>query len=452
MSWFSAFRPTASPATPPSTPTPARSVSAQPTSPAPEASVATAAEAEAPVVDTPNFLRNLFGNSQYEPDSANIFGGESNRAVVAGSQVTDIGGQEGGRNGIPDRQANRILQQTMGDQADSLIQRMDTLRDRFSSNSERNEFNRYAAILARNMQGDPEGFNAILTQSEAMLNNTAYPEALPNDEVMLSALHDIAMPQNISQREIGSCMAGAAQIQMAMADPQQYLQMVDSLAAGESVHLGGVELPSNLTFLQETGANHYRTPSTALVQNAILDAMLYADSDHRMQERAYDSSAVIPMAGLTEDAIRGYMNNGFVQNNGNLIMAFQASDQNLDRISRVLSDFTGQSYAPARTEQLVPDPDSPGLSTRAVDPAANRAMIERLRNMSPPPSAQNPILSYMNWTTGHTPEGDVSHGIHALSIVGIENNQVTVYNPWGRQETFSLQELEQRLRGVVLPQ
>lgn len=450
MNWFSSFRPTPSPATHPSAPTPARSVSPQPTSPVPQA--ATAAETEAPVVDSPNFLRNLFGSSQYEPDSANIFGGDSSRVVVAGSQITDIGDQEGGRRGIQDRQANRILQQTMGDQADSLIQHMDTLRDRLGNPSERNEFNRYAAILSRNMQGNPEGFSAILTQSEAMLNNPAYPEALPNNEVMLSALHDIAMPQNISQREIGSCMAGAAQIQMAMADPQQYLHMVDSLAAGESVNLGGVELPSNLTFLQETGANNYRTPSTALVQNAILDAMLYADSNNRMQERAYDSSAVIPMAGLSEDTIRGYMNNGFVQNNGNLIMAFQASNQNLDRISRVLSGFTGQNYAPTRTEQVVPNPENPTQGTLQVDPAANRAMINRLQNMSPPPSAQNPILSYMNWSQGTTAEGQVSHGIHALSIVGIENNQVTVYNPWGRQETFSLQELEQRLRGVVLPQ
>lgn len=375
---------------------------------------------------TPSVARLNSGG--YRADSASAMQGSVRGMFTAGESPFAVSNTEdAGKSLKPasDSQANRALQSRLAAMgvAPEALQKLAALRDAMPSNAEKKELNAYIKALAENPDINESQILNVLNKATDMMSNT-YNNGLPNHEVMLSALHDVAVPENISQEEVGTCAACSAQMQMAIADPVAYMGTVDSLAAGESVQVGGQTLEPNYTFLEETGSHRYRTPSSALMQNAIMDTIDGA--------REY-SSAYINIEGMSDQELR---RQGIAKSRnrpGYGIMG-TAGDQAMTNLSQLLTDFTGRSVQHERTAS----------ASGEVNQSRNAALLNRLAAGGVSP--QNPALVYMNWSQSNSG----THGIHAVNIVGIENGQVTIMNPWGREETFSLAEMQNRLRGAIV--
>lgn len=384
----------------------------------------------------------LFGNpagrGTYSADSrSNLEGGngffssffrpvtQSNPTPIAGGRSEDAGEN---LRGISNNQANRAIRERFSEPGaqQAVMAAVEQLRDQMGSGRNR-ELNAYLAAMMdpNNNSMNDEQILQALNQVSQMMGST-YHEALPNQEVALSALHDIAMPGNISQANVGACVAGSAQMQMAVSDPLQYLSMVDSLAQGQPFETNGITLQPNMTFLDETGGN-YRTPSTALVQNAIMD---HVDGD-----REYTSGRV-DISGMSEDEMdrRGIVPD---PNNpgGNLgIMGTQPGPEQMTRLGNILQGFGRPPLNYQRT---------------ADDPASAAALLNQLAQAEPPASPSNPILVNMRWSQ----QGEVGgHYHHAVNIIGIENGEVRLMNPWGREDIIPLAELQARMTGILLPE
>jgi hypothetical protein len=222
------------------------------------------------------------------------------------------------------------------------------------------------------------------------------PEADVKKELVISALHDIAAPEDISQGTLGSCAATTVQIKMAIQNPGKYLAMIDDMAKGKE-HVTGMK--PNYTFKDEgkddSKLNTYRTLSCKLMQNTLMD---FADG----ARRAYDSSSKDKNLnyGLWDNEVKDLRDTIF---NGTTNNVYSTGD-----------------YSP---KQMV-------------------AMIDQAG-----PSSSNPIQISMlfNNDTG----GD--HANHVVSVVGIDKTKqtATIINPWGREETLPLKVLQDRILSIV---
>ncbi|MBF2053412.1 MAG: hypothetical protein IGS03_08110 [Candidatus Sericytochromatia bacterium] len=68
---------------------------------------------------------------------------------------------------------------------------------------------------------------------------------------------------------------------------------------------------------------------------------------------------------------------------------------------------------------------------------------------SPPVSRDNTVLVNMRWFE----RGEIGgHYHHAVNIIGIENSEVRLMNPWGREDVIPLAELQACMTGILLPQ
>lgn len=217
-----------------------------------------------------------------------------------------------------------------------------------------------------------------------------YDSRIGNEkDFAISLLHDVSMPFDISQEGIGTCTATSIQIQFAIRSPLEYLKMAEELAQNkEYTTVKGYKVIPNFTFVDELSKNNdsRRTISSKLMQNSIMD---YGDGD----TRNFDSSK--KDEGLT-----------------------------ITQTAKAIKDILGLDVENNFLWENTPS-----------------QIIDYLKRSNP--SLTNPI----EISLAYSPSGrDV---LHSVNVIGIDENNVKIANPWGREETFPLKELQSRILSVT---
>lgn len=246
-------------------------------------------------------------------------------------------------------------------------------------------------LLTRKPIINEDDLSAIFDKLTEM-SNTQYDSRIPDKkELVIAALHDISAPEDISQEGIGTCTGTTIQIQMAIRNPKEYVNMLDKLAKNESyTTLAGASIPPNWTFVDEDkegGIKSRRTIAAKVMQNAIMD---FADAN----TRNFDSSK--GDGGLSYEQTSGAIKSILKQD---------------------VKTYEVWQYS---TEQLL----------KAIEKSN--------------PRIDNPIeISLSYETTGRD-------SFHSVSVINIsrDTDKVTIINPWGREETFPLSELNKRIMSV----
>lgn len=131
-------------------------------------------------------------------------------------------------------------------------------------------------------------------------------------ELVEAALRDVAHPDGIGQDGKGTCAAASLQCKLAAEQPEQYVKMLTTLAAGKTYRApGGQEIPPNQTWVGDDTDN--RRVSEKIMQNAIMN----------LRGQPYDSKKDLSYkpddeAGMTDAQIEnsaeklfGYRDNDF---------------------------------------------------------------------------------------------------------------------------------------------
>ncbi|MBC7474680.1 MAG: hypothetical protein H7263_10345, partial [Candidatus Sericytochromatia bacterium] len=237
-----------------------------------------------------------------------------------------------------------------------------------------------------------EKIKDVFDKLTSMMNTSYDPKVGNTKELVISALHDVSMPSDISQEGIGTCVGTSIQIQLAIRNPSEYLNMLDTLAQNKIyTSITGANIPPNFTFTDEgieKNLDTGRTISAKIMQNAIMD---FSD----MNTRDFNSAK--------GDGGLNYI-------------------QTVKGLKEIVNTNVETSYVWDYTpEQL----------------------INTLKNSKPDRS--NPIEISMSYE----PNGRDS--IHSVNVINISDNQVTIVNPWGREETFPNDELNKRILSVSAP-
>ncbi|MCA9792920.1 MAG: hypothetical protein KC910_14030 [Candidatus Eremiobacteraeota bacterium] len=99
-----------------------------------------------------------------------------------------------------------------------------------------------------------------------------YRDGLGDEQKQLiaDALHDLAVPSDINQRNVGSCAATAAQMKLAIEKPTEYVRILTDLAKGENTKLlNGDTLRPNTTWRGDK--DDRRSLSCKIMQNAFME-------------------------------------------------------------------------------------------------------------------------------------------------------------------------------------
>lgn len=310
--------------------------------------------------------------------------------------------------------------------------------------------------------------------------NTDYDARVGNSrDLVVSAMHDIALPANISQKWTGSCAGTCIQIKLAIESPKEYLNMLDSLSKNqEYTTVSGAKIPPNWTFddegkkvkdkdgkVTETLKDTGRSISSKIMQNAIMD---FGDG----ARRAYDSSSNNNdlSYGLRDnevevahDAIFGDVSDvnspnirkaldsinpskekpvtatiGFNINGNNVYREIQIIGQDANNIT-FIDEGKEQTWTKDELSRfLVSDNGENEINTMV-----KKELVKNIVASNPSPSKPVEIAMKFN-------EEGKEHSSHAVNVIGIDDKNVTIINPWGREETFSREELEKRIQFAVL--
>ncbi|MEZ0367839.1 MAG: hypothetical protein ACAI44_01995, partial [Candidatus Sericytochromatia bacterium] len=104
-------------------------------------------------------------------------------------------------------------------------------------------------------------------------------------DILCDALHDVAWPSDIAQRNRGTCGAAAIQMKLALERPQQYVSTLLTLAQGKSYTTPvGAEMKANNTWVGDSG--DARTLSCRIMQNSIMNL----GGKGLLWDNTYDSS------------------------------------------------------------------------------------------------------------------------------------------------------------------
>lgn len=228
----------------------------------------------------------------------------------------------------------------------------------------------------------------IIDKISFMINQN-YDSRIGNaKDFAISLLHDVSTPFNISQERIGTCTGTSVQIQFAVRNPLEYLKMAESLAQNlDYISVKGFKVKPNFSFENEVakGNDSNRTISSKLMQNSIMD---YGDGD----TRNFDSSQ--KDEGLT-----------------------------VTQTAKAIRDIIGID-----------------VENNYLWDATPSQLINYLIKSNP--SVHNPIEISLSYS----PQGrDV---LHSVNVISIDNNNIKISNPWGREETFPLNELQSRILSV----
>jgi hypothetical protein len=118
-------------------------------------------------------------------------------------------------------------------------------------------------------QDNPDKASEICKSLSTYLDSESSPNALVNSNKKLSyvkdLLHDVAYPTDIAQQTKKTCGATAVQVQLAMEDPQKYVELGLSLGDGKSWN--GIQ--PNDSF--KGGIFDVRSLSSKVIQNSFMD-------------------------------------------------------------------------------------------------------------------------------------------------------------------------------------
>ncbi len=247
-------------------------------------------------------------------------------------------------------------------------------------------------ILERNPKISDEDLKKIFDKLTTMLS-TSYDTRVGNTkDFVVSSLHDISSPSNISQEEIGTCVGTTVQIQLAIRNPIEYLNMIDTLAKNQNYKtLTDHIVPPNFSFADEivgTNKDTKRTISSKIMQNAIMD---YGDAETRAFNSANDDG------GLS-----------------------------YKQTVKVLNEIVNLNVENSHAWDYTP-----------------KQMMNIAKKSNP--SRENPVEIALSYEIQGRDER------HSVNLVELSNTQVTIINPWGREETFPTQELEKRILSVSNP-
>lgn len=314
--------------------------------------------------------------------------------VIPGEKVNDVGENVFDKTYFdssvtPENISDSILKLSLFSSNPSLKSKTDELIQVFKNDKE-------ALIYLK------EIFNKKPPLTEAQLENVVvkFGKMMKEDydsrisssrDVVVSALHDIAAPSDISQGNVGSCGGTSVQVQVAVRDPEEYLNIIDKLSKNQSyITKKGDEIKPNWTFINEGtpgSIDTRRRLSSKIIQNAFMD---FANGS-----QDYDSSKV--SSGL---------------------YAFQEVN--------IMKSLFGKDYVSYENDDF-----------------SGEQLLKIISNSNPSPS--NPVLLGISY------DQKGNDGFHAVNVIGINNSkkEVTIINPWGREETFNIKELKSRLFSVV---
>jgi hypothetical protein len=248
------------------------------------------------------------------------------------------------------------------------------------------------AFLDRDIPKDQK--LAALNKLNEMVRTNTYDSSIPSKtDFVTSLLHDIARPSDISQGEVPSCVATSIQSQLATRNPVRYLEMADTLAQNKEFE--GIK--PNFTFSQEgvNGAfDSKRSISSKLMQNSFMD---FSNGN----SIGWDSSGKDPNA--------------------------KAEGTYNEEILPLMNTVLGKDFA----------------KQYEVSSYTPNELVQIVKNSNP--SSSNPISVSLNYASSG------SDTVHNLNVIGIEGDKVTLTNPWGREETFPISELENRITSIETP-
>lgn len=207
-------------------------------------------------------------------------------------------------------------------------------------------------------------------------------------ELVLSALHDVSTPSNISQRAIGTCGAACIQIQMAIREPAEYLNMLDTLASNKNyVTASGKVIKPNMTFHNDSTQ---RSPSSKIIQNSLMEFA-------KEYKITFDSEKKLGDKGLLPTEQNMAYNAIFKSNN----KAYNIGEYTSDQLLSILSNAK--------------------------------------------PSITDPVTISMVFAKSG------SDSFHFVNVIGVEGNNIKIINPWGREETLTIDKLKPRIFAVSAP-
>lgn len=221
------------------------------------------------------------------------------------------------------------------------------------------------------------------------ISKTDYAEEIGSGkDLALSSLHDISFPSNVSQNNSGTCVGTSAQIQLILRSPDKYLDMIDNLAKNKSYDTSKGSLQPNWTF-SKPFERTARTISSSLVQNALMNEGRGGN---------YDSSVI-------DSVSRGLY---------------------LNQAKKMYETMLGTS-----------------VTTKSLRDGFSRTDLFKSIADSKP-SLNNPVhvtIDYMDSGRDRS---------HAVNVISLKPDSVTIINPWGREETFSSEKLKNKLLEVIL--
>lgn len=260
------------------------------------------------------------------------------------------------------------------------------------------------------------------------ISDTHYPDvvgpktgqkvALGGPELALSALHDLAAPSDIDQGANSyTCSANVLQMDLAQNKPERYLEMVDTLALGQT--FDGIApdpsfadegfTPSSFKDYQDQAlVDTARSLTAKLVQNAIME---YANGSEDY-DSAYKSSLTTEQATAQAAAEESWLT---------------------DTVPHVMGEKRDYTMLHVPTEQ------DEYRDNAKVKTLSAEAIIDAIKAYRP--SQETPLLMGFNNGNGH-----------AGLIIGIEGDQVTYLDPAeGFTKTVSLEDLSKRIYSVQIP-
>lgn len=278
---------------------------------------------------------------------------------------------------------DKLGNKQISDKVNSFISSLDTLSNKKYASA-------YITEMIENRQPklSQKDIVSLLNKIED-ISKSDYPEAVGSGkDLALSALHDIALPSDVSQNNTGGCVATSAQIQMIVRSPDKYLNMLDTLAKNKSYDTAKGSVVPNWTFAKPFDMTA-RTISSSIVQSALMSVARDGD---------YDSTVINSVS-------RGLF---------------------LNQAKNMYEKMLGTS-----------------VTTKSLRLGSTKDELFKSIQDSKP-SYNNPVHITMKYTEYGRDQS------HAVNVVSLNSNNVTIINPWGREETFSSEILSKRLLEVLL--
>lgn len=243
-------------------------------------------------------------------------------------------------------------------------------------------------LIINNFSGfSHEQINSIFAKLTDMLNSVYDERAGTPVLIVLSSLRDLAIPSSVSQQELNSCSITCIQTQLAIREPLEYLNIIDSLAQNKTYFSLRKQLINpDWSFLESK--NDSRTITCKLFQNAIFNLC-------NPDKKTFGKSGI--NGGLTSDlTLKVYK------------ILF----------SEVFRIYENSDYTPEQ-------------------------MLEILKNSNPTKS--NPVQISIHYTAR-----DI-YSLHAVNVINYDNRlqDIRIINPWGREEIIDFGVFKSRISFII---